>query len=462
MDVEELETEEILEAVGAVAQPCKYSRTYLHIPAFKHFQADYLWPSPADGNVPTPSPAVTKAEDAFQKALKDPLSVSKLNLDPKKPFRPGYGTRGQPITLWANYVEMVPPKDLVLYRYDISTKPDAPGKKMEQVVRLFLQSSEMDSYRADIVSDFRSTIISKQRLPIDTIVVDIKYTPFGEDTPREGAATYKLTLQYTNTLPISELISYITSSNVGQTYVDQLPMLQALNIFVNHHARTTGSIVALGTNKSTGASKKFSLASDADKWELGAGLFAIRGFFTSVRATTCRVLVNVNVSHGAFYHADRLDILIEKFQRENGPNLLKLKRFLLRLQVKSTHLAERKNRAGEVIVRPKTIIGLANPDDGYSLEHRPRVKMRGAGPKDVEFWLNADPVKAAPGATPSASSGKKKGKKPAAGPSLSGKYISVSEFFKNSKLLPPWCLELRKSPRLHITLLTALSKKIQS
>ena len=52
------------------------------------------------------------------------------------------------------------------------------------------------------------------------------------------------------------------------------------------------------------------------------------------------------------------------------------------------HLGEKKNRAGESIPRVKTIFGLANKSDGHGLEHLPRVQSFGAGPKDVEFFLN--------------------------------------------------------------------------
>jgi eukaryotic translation initiation factor 2C len=46
---------------------------------------------------------------------------------------------------------------------------------------------------------------------------------------------------------------------------------------------------------------------------LSAGLEAIRGFFSSVRLATCRVLVNINVRHDAFYRADPLPSLMMSY-----------------------------------------------------------------------------------------------------------------------------------------------------
>lgn len=51
-----------------------------------------------------------------------------------------------------------------------------------------------------------------------------------------------------------------------------------------------------------------------------------------------------------------------------------------------THLAAKKNKAGESIPRVKAIYGLASKHDGL---YRPRlVKGFGAGPKDVKFFLH--------------------------------------------------------------------------
>ncbi|UKZ72568.1 hypothetical protein TrVFT333_000200 [Trichoderma virens FT-333] len=67
-------------------------------------------------------------------------------------------------------------------------------------------------------------------------------------------------------------------------------------------------------------------------------------------------------------------------------------------------------------MRVKSIWSLANANDGHSLQHPPRVKAFGAGPKDVEFWFERAP----------------KGQKKQGGKSAKaqdGQYISVYDFF---------------------------------
>ncbi|RYP57025.1 hypothetical protein DL770_010777 [Monosporascus sp. CRB-9-2] len=103
-----------------------------------------------------------------------------------------------------------------------------------------------------------------------------------------------------------------TSTDLTAHYDNKLPMIQAFNIFLNRYAKSTGSIVIIGS------SKTFSLSQSSATWDLGAGLTAIRGFFASVRAATCRILVNVNVnvSHSPFYYEGPLDRLTLRFDAQ--------------------------------------------------------------------------------------------------------------------------------------------------
>jgi hypothetical protein len=252
---------------------------------------------------------------------------------------------------------MIPSSKMTLYRYDVAVSPETAGKKLNQVIRLLLESPDLASVREDIVTDFKSTMISRQRFQEDEKEIDIQYRSEKEDEPREDATTYHVRLLYTKTLRVSDLMNYLTSTNIGDHYDDKLSMVQALNIFLNHHAKSTGNLVTIG------ASKSFSLSNTSEKYTLKGGLTAIRGFFSSVRLASYRILVNVNVTHGAFYDSDRLDALIHNF----GSDPYKVNRFLQRLKISSTHLAQRRNKAGEVIIRPKTIQGLATVTHSYIL-----------------------------------------------------------------------------------------------
>ncbi|KAI1428689.1 ribonuclease H-like domain-containing protein [Xylaria sp. FL1777] len=334
-----------------------------------------------------------------------------MGLDEAFPTRPSFGTSGTGLVLWANYCILKPSERLVLHQYHLSVTPAATGRKLAQIIRLFLQSPDLHELQQDIVTDFRSILIA--RLKIKEQAVALSYRAEGEDEPRENAPRYTVKLELTNTLPVADLINYLTSTNLKSQYGGKLPIIQALNILINHHAKSSNAIATLGTSKS------FSLV-DAETYDLEAGLKAIRGFFTSVRPATGRMLLNVNVSHSAFYNSVPLDQLIRNFLQHNSR--FKLISFLNRLRVTTTHLEEKRNRNGDVIIRVKSICGLATRDDGTGLAHPPRVRESGSGAKDVEFWLEDRGEK-----SPSAPK-KKRGGLVSAG----GRYISVYDYFKNT------------------------------
>lgn len=351
------------------------------------------------------------------------------------PVRPGYGTKGEKVVLFTNYVELLPDPNLVLYRYNVAVLPSVQGKKLGQIVRLLLELPEFVGLRDDIVTDFKSTLICCKKIGPDMVESAIQYRAEGEDEPTAYALSYRIRVEETGTLTVSQLTDYLTSSNAASIFAEKQPVLQALNIFLGHYAKLSPTIATVGSSKS------FDISQRSPKLELGAGLTAIRGFFSSVRVATCRILVNVNVSNAVFYDAIPLDQLILKFSHAHGPDAPKLASFLRRLRVKVTHLPAKKNKAGEIIPRIKTISGLATPKDGRSLDHPPRVGNFGAGPKDVAFFYDnssGGPSNASADQAAGKGGGKQQGKGKKAGASNTGpgqdvaqaKYISVYDFFK--------------------------------
>lgn len=398
---------------------------------------------------PPPDPAVTNLENAILKAK--PAGSGKLDSTRPFPMRPGYGTKGTPVTLWANYVVLTAASkpELVLHRYDVSVTPAVTGKKRAQVLRIFLEDKpELSGHRADIVTDYKSTLVSRVRLPIDdNFTGTVAYRLEGEDAVEDDGGSglpatrkeFVVQLKYTNALPVADLLAHLSStsastaaaSDATTAYTDALPTLQALNIFFNHHAKTSRDLVAVGS------AKTFSLKTGTNnEWDLGSGLTALRGVFASVRMATARLLVNVNVTNGAFYQTGPLDQLI--MARTGGAgvtpgNVRRLEAFLKRVRVRTTHLKDKTNRKGEVIPRLKTVFGLATPNDGYGQEHPPKVARFAAGPKDVQFWMDGTGAGNAPKA-PKKGKGKAAPAPAAASASAGGRYISVYDFFVQSKL----------------------------
>ena len=374
---------------------------------------------------------VMKIENETATKTKQAMSKSKM-LSGELPLRPGFGVMGREVLLWTNYFKLASDGDLILYRYRIEISPEGAGrvpagKKAKRIVQLLLEE-HFQPQRNDIATDFKSTLISRNDFEIEEKGYLITYRADDEDDPAPNAKQYRVQLQSTGLLTVSELINHLTSSQAGLMFGSKEEIIQALNIVVGHHPKAAPTIATVATNRHFNRN-----AGPQDRMSLGAGLQAIRGLFLSVRAATTRILVNVQVKNMAFYDEGPLDRIMHAYMEQNGPNKINLAKFLKKLSIDVTHIT-RTNRSGRRIPRIKTIQGMATRDDGRNSAHPPIVPQFGAGAKEVKFFL--DDAGASASGKPTAPGGGKKGKKaPKAGPEppSQGKYVSVYDFFLQSE-----------------------------
>ncbi|KAF9894376.1 hypothetical protein FE257_007879 [Aspergillus nanangensis] len=374
-----------------------------------------------EGGLPPPNAQIRKTEDAVAAVI-----AKKPRKPTSYPERPGYGTRGQPVSLYANYFDLTS-VGKQLYRYNVDVEPDQAkkpgGKKARQIIRLLLDEHFPKS-SVNIVTDYKSTMVTNIKILEDDNMrydYEVRYKDEHEDEYPDNPKMYLVRCQFTGHVNPGDLLSYLTSTDANALFESKQDVLQAMNIVLGHDAKTNMSIASVGANKHFAVRGPLT-----EKWNLEAGLQAYRGFFVSVRAATARLLVNVQVKYVACYQEGPLAVVIREYQRAYR-NIHQLNTFLRGLRVRVTHI-QRKNKKGDIVPRFKTIGAVATPRDGAK-PNPPKVSSYGAGPKDVQFFLET------PGQAPapqSSSGGKeKKGKKPAkAGPAPAGKYISVAEFFR--------------------------------
>jgi eukaryotic translation initiation factor 2C len=151
-------------------------------------------------------------------AGKKVLDLSTLKLSEGNPTRPGYGTKGIKVELTANYVELLPPSNMVLHRYDVDVQPEVAGKKRHRALELLLESPEMTPHKGNIATDFRQTLVSKTKFKHDEDIIEIQHRSEGEDDPAPNATVYKVRIKFVRTHSIGELVNWMNSTNLGQDF----------------------------------------------------------------------------------------------------------------------------------------------------------------------------------------------------------------------------------------------------
>ncbi|GKZ94901.1 hypothetical protein AnigIFM59636_008632 [Aspergillus niger] len=306
-----------------------------------------------------------------------------------------------------------------LFRYNVEVSQEPKGRKLKQIFRLLLVSHFAQKLNS-IASDYKSILISR----VDLLqkqherVYDVHYREEYDDHSRQNARVFSVKVTFTGKVSISACLDYLSSTNANAMFHYKPEVLQTLNIVAGYYPKTSEETISLGSNK------HFNIdPSSVERFDLGAGLEVLRGFFVSVRAATSRFLINCQVKYAACYQEGKLSTVMAAYRREGPPSVYRLEAFLKRLRVRVTHI-RRVNSQGQDITRFKTITGLASPADGKSLAYPPIVPRHGAGPTEVQFWLEGVGPK-------TIGKAKSKGKRPAkSGPEEYGRYTTVEDFFR--------------------------------
>ena len=355
-----------------------------------------------------------------------------------KPCRPSYGIKGDAVEFRTNYFPVRLPDELVLHRYSIKSDveyderkqlPEPKGKKLKRIIELmlatFLATLRKSKVEIPIATDFKSTLVCGAMIPQSLWVTKIKYCHENDRGPSNDSRTYTIRIEKTPpVLKISELKDFLASTTTIAPFSDRESMLQALNIIFGHHAKASPMISMVGGNKAFNNAKN----KHYERWNLEAGLEALRGYFLSVRLATFRTIINVNVCHGAFYEAIWLPHLIDnwasnKANREQSGEWKwrELETFLKGVKVKTDYLRDKNHNQ---ITQVRSIKSFATTNDGGGTSHPPDVQYYAAPPNDVSFYL--DDEKDVKDTAKQGSKGKKNKNRD------KDNYISVAKFFKSS------------------------------
>ncbi|KAI0850636.1 Piwi-domain-containing protein [Daldinia vernicosa] len=330
-------------------------------------------------NLPQPSPDVTTLEDSVISQPKD----GDQNVVPR---RPAYGDqKEEDVKLWANYFEIKADKRSDLYIHHISFLDKArepKGRKLARVVKLLLDQNE-DLKSLWVVTDFANTLVSREKLPEKSF--DVRYNDEVNVRTGDNAVTYIVKIEYKETLSIDYLVQYLKDPTKPCSTEVLGKIVQALNIFINHCPQDSKDYITIGSSRSFPLSR-------SSRTRLPYSCFAIKGYYSSIRVATSRILVNINVTHSVFHDKARLDTIMSEFIKKWDDNTATFQKLAASLKGVRIEYGYLKDKAGKNIRRVKTIFGLASPEDGTAdkdtTKKQPRVPKYGAKADEVDFWFN--------------------------------------------------------------------------
>ncbi|KAK0652744.1 hypothetical protein B0T16DRAFT_443896 [Cercophora newfieldiana] len=254
-------------------------------------------------SVPPPNPDVTAMEDRLVPANPD-LATKMANLsvsdDGRFPTRPAFGTDGKGVTLWANYFEVfLKNVDATLYKYSLTVSRAgggtqgvsaedpklATGRKLERIVRNALNSLGTG---VPIASEFKQQVLTmaKLNLPDDGI---IKVTLSDTAKPEEW-----------NMGKLREYLRNMDDPEQQQIFPKCPAEIDALNVIIGHTARADFERAVVVGKGRFFATDKGRAETPLPGPITQRAIQILRGYFSSARPATGRLLLNANVTHGVF------------------------------------------------------------------------------------------------------------------------------------------------------------------
>lgn len=306
---------------------------------------------------PPPNEDITKLENRQNELIKN-QTIDGF------PTRPGYGTKGKPIVVRVNCFKLdliTGPNniDVPLHKYNIDSGTESLSKtKRKLLVTAVMQRSEFNGMHW--ATDYANIIVTTTRLsgnlsgkaeirdPLDGVQ---EGQPAGRTAQTHRMKPFKVT--YENTFTVRHLLNWLSRSQNGQVYQGRADVLQLLNIIINKACNDSPRVSIGGQNAF------FPLQGHPchDSRDLGSGLTAYRGFFSSVRYSVGRILINVNVANGAFFNEWHLRQFIHGLlgfvptASQKGP-LAKVEPMIRHLKVETKYMLPH-DATGKIVVGSK-------------------------------------------------------------------------------------------------------------
>ena len=317
---------------------------------------------------------VSHGDDLSKERISDPQFVRLRG----QPSRPASVARNQgKVSLSSNYFPLIIQTGLKFWHYNIKVEPEVRGPKLTQIIKTALNHGDYQRLRTQIVTDFSAILLSVRVIPDEYRKIKVSYQTELETQATDNAKEYWISLDSKGPVDLSDIG---IDPDTTETDSSGLPVEQALDIILGHHRKMSDDVSVIHKRKAFSINKNAEGFDDSSFTDEGTVLTMLRGYFSSVRMSDTSVLVNINVSHGAFYGASKsLGDVIRWLQGRGSVDRSKISGLLRGLRVQSSH-----------IQRVWSIWGYARYGDGrgYML-HPPRFSTVGAlsyTPKEVQFF----------------------------------------------------------------------------
>ena len=182
-------------------------------------------------------------------------------------------------------------------------------RKRRRMFEILLDHSIFDDARPAIATDYAGIILTARKLSVESHKLDVTHYSPGDNLDVSQAKTTTATITHDTEFDLNDLQSHLNEPQNLMNDLSKDQMVQALNLVLKQTPKSSAEVIT-----SVDGSKYYSI--DGERRFISDHVIARKGFFASVRTSTARILLNVNVSTATFYPEGLTSAYIQTFNED--------------------------------------------------------------------------------------------------------------------------------------------------
>ena len=181
-----------------------------------------------------------------------------------------------------------------------SKKPNTPKRILRRLFDLLLKEPVFKALDKGVATNYSDTILTTAMMPTgedDSVEIKIKWQDEEELIPQAGADEYMVNIKYRELVPVPQLMEYLRSPSSTKNFFGKQDIITCLQMIMTRSPSQSDCVIS--------GNRFFPWPQGLDhKQRVGSkdtGLWVLRGFYASVRTSTMRLLLNVNMCTSVFY-----------------------------------------------------------------------------------------------------------------------------------------------------------------
>ena len=251
----------------------------------------------------------------------------------------------------------------VLFTYSIVIDERLGSRRKRQhfMETALRQLQGLKALGSGVATDYAGLIVTCAKVDLgssdhSTFTLEFYDTEFPEGrVTAPSGSPFKLQMSLVGTLSSSDLGKFMGLDLTGSAHSGMVinEAVHALNIIMAAHPNNTPDVYQSGQNKFF----RYPSPESFSSYNLGGGLIAVRGYFSSVRFSTSRMLLNLNSRCTPFYRTMNVRELVHEFQKSAPGNWPALEEYLRNLRVKTSYMTA---PGGKSVSKVRSVIGFSH------------------------------------------------------------------------------------------------------